>query len=313
MSDTRGARDLADLWRALPAAVLVYPAAAWRLERGLNVLSDTLRAHAWRDHCAAFELDSCADRGCGCVHPGRCVADGLFPMKIGGGTPSWRMATLFVHWLPTQSQLRLLALGEVGCRALGWAARCLQREQGLTNATPLAAATLADFALPVAERWQLTFVTPWLVSKGTAATNTPPDAAAIAYELNKALRLRAYKLTALCLMAQPTQRLVAHLTHYVADALLPTGLGVEEADVVATPLALASQGNRARFVAMTWSGQVILQVSPMVLPWLNILALCGGGENADKGFGGIELTPLASGNSGTMPRHDHPPSSVTSQ
>ena len=37
---------------------------------------------------------------------------------------------------------------------------------------------------------------------------------------------------------------------------------------------------------------MVLRVEPAVLPWLTLIALCGGGENADKGFGGVELLPL---------------------
>ncbi|MCI0356339.1 MAG: hypothetical protein L0099_15070, partial [Acidobacteria bacterium] len=122
--EVRGARDLAELWRALPAAALRYPAAS--LPSGLDVptLSDTLRARAWREHCTAETLASCAEYGHDCLHAdqSRCRADILFPMRLGGGAQKWRMATLFAQWWPSMAVLHLIALGETACGELGWAA-----------------------------------------------------------------------------------------------------------------------------------------------------------------------------------------------
>jgi hypothetical protein len=67
---------------------------------------------------------------------------------------------------------------------------------------------------------------------------------------------------------------------------------VDGARVEAQPLDLKSMGNASRFQALTWSGEAVLRVAEDVLPWLSLLAICGGGENADKGFGGVELIPL---------------------
>lgn len=290
--EIRGARDLADLWRALPAAALAYPAAACPPEVGLSALGDTLRARAWREHCASTTLEPCAEQGRDCAQSGRCRADALFPVRIGGGAPSWRMATLFVRWRPTLEQLHLIALGTPACEALGWSARCLRERHRLDGAASLPVTTLGDLELVGATRWGLTFVTPWLVGKGHPETGAPPEAETVAHELRKAMRLRAHKLSALCLDDTRAQRLAAHLAHHVAEALLPGGLSVERAEVEPVPLALASRGNGASFAALTWSGRAILRVAPAVLPWLTLIALCGGGENADKGFGGIELTPL---------------------
>ncbi|MCC6135179.1 MAG: hypothetical protein LM550_10790 [Candidatus Contendobacter sp.] len=292
--EVRGARDLAALWRMLPAAVLRYPAAALPPGLGLNALSDTLRARAWRDHCASVELTSCADAGrsCSLANDGRCQADVLFPFKIGGGSPAWRMATLAVQWRPALAELRLIALGEIAGRSLGWAARCLREHFQMVDAEPLPVATLADLELQGSDRWRLTFVTPWLVSKNPREGITAPDAATVAHELRKAMRIRAHKLTALCAQEETWQRLGAHLAHHVADALLPRGLTVEQADVTATPLPMVSRGNRGVFESVTWNGHATLRVEEEILPWLSLIATCGGGENADKGFGGIELSPL---------------------
>ena len=290
--EVRGARDLTNLWRELPAAVLAYPASAWSPERGLATLSDTLRARAWREHCAAATVPSCAERGQNCERPGHCRADALFPMNIGGGAPSWRQATLFVQWRPALDQWHLIALGAQAGDSLGWAARCLRERHGLEGAAPLPVSTLADLELTGATRWRLTFVTPWLVDKGRLETSPSPDTETVAHELRKAMRLRAHKLTALCFDDARAQRLASHLAHHVAEARLPDGLRVEQAQIEPHPLALASRGNGASFVALTWSGQAMLRVEPDILPWLSLIALSGGGENADKGFGGIELTPL---------------------
>ena len=290
--EVRGAPDLAELWRGLPSAALAYPISAWPPERGLAMLSDTLRARAWREHCASTTPDSCADRGRNCAQPGRCRADVLFPMKLGGGTPSWRMATLFVQWYPALGQLRLIALGTAACKSLGWAARCLRERHGLEGAEPLAVSTLADLELSGARRWGLNFVTPWLVGKGRTEASVRPDADTVALELRKAMRMRAHKVSALCHDDERAQRLTGHLVHHVADALLTDGLTVEGAGVEALPLTLTSRGNGSSFAALTWGGHAVLSVEPPVLPWLSLIALCGGGENADKGFGGIELTAL---------------------
>lgn len=293
-AEVRGARDLVALWRALPAAALGYPAAAVPPGLGLSALGDTLRARAWWEHCAAPTLLSCADlgRSCALAGPGACLADALFPMRIGGGAPSWRMATLAVQWRPAHAQLRLVALGETACGMLGWAARCLHAQHRLAGGEPLPVATLADLEPTGAGRWRLTFVTPWVVGKNLGGAAATPDATAVARELRKAIRTRAHKLTALCARDQTWQRIGAHLAHHVAEALLPGGLAVDEVRVEARPLDLASRGNAARFQALTWSGEVVLRVDEAVLPWLGLVAICGGGSNADKGFGGVELTPL---------------------
>jgi hypothetical protein len=294
-AEVRGARDLVALWRALPAAALGYPAAAVPPDLGLSALGDTLRARAWREHCAAPALASCADLGHSCAQAGSgpCLADALFPMRIGGGAPSWRMVTLVVQWRPALAQLRLIALGQTARGMLGWAARCLHGQHGLVGAEPLPVVTLGDLEPTGAARWRLTFVTPWLVGKNLGGTVAAPDAAAVARELRKAIRTSAHKLTALCARDETWQRIGAHLAHHVAEALLPGGLAVEEVRVEAQPLDLASRGNAARFQALTWSGEVVLRVDEAVLPWLGLVAIRGGGENADKGFGGVELTPLS--------------------
>jgi hypothetical protein len=292
--EVRGARDLVALWRALPAAGLRYPAAALPPGLGLSDLSGILRARAWREHCAAAAPASCAETGRTCMHgdTGRCRADVLFPFRVGGGTPQWRMATLSVQWQPGLGELRLMALGETACGALDWAARCLREHHGLRGAQPLGVATLADLEVRGATRWRLTFVTPWLVGKNPGVVTERPDAATVAHEVRKAMRVRAHKVTALCAREAIWQRLGSHLALRVADELLPRGLTVEHAEVDATPLAMASQGNAGAFTALTWSGHAMLGVAAEVLPWLSLIATCGGGENADKGFGGIELTPL---------------------
>ncbi|MBF0160059.1 MAG: hypothetical protein HQL58_11115 [Magnetococcales bacterium] len=66
-----------------------------------------------------------------------------------------------------------------------------------------------------------------------------------------------------------------------------------QVDIEPLQLQLTSQGNVSDFTALTWNGYVSLRVNEALLPWLSLLALCGGGENADKGFGGIELIPLS--------------------
>lgn len=292
-TEIRGARDLVELWRDLPLGMLAYPRASGPPDLGLAVLSDTLRARAWREHCTAAEVQSCAERGQNCRHPQHCRADALFPVALGGGAPSWRMASLFIHDRPRLEQQHLIALGATACDALGWAARVLRDHHGLCQTQPLPVTRLAEVELSGARHWQLNLVTPWLVSKGRAADDhQPPEVKTLAHELRKAMRLRAHKLTALCLHDPRAQRLAAHLAHHVAEALLPQAVQVEQAEIHPEPLALASRGNGARFTATTWTGWARLRVEPDAWPWLTLIALCGGGENADKGFGGIEVQPL---------------------
>ena len=289
--EVRGARDLATLWWGLPVAVIAYPKSAWSVEDGLATLSDTLRGRSWREHCVSRTLESCAEQGKDCIHPGNCHGDALFPMKIGGGAPSWRMATLFVQWRPMLAQWHLIALGAKACDSLGWASRCLRERHGLEGGVRLPVSTLADLQLAGGQCWELRFVTPWIVGKGGQA-DAVTNCEGVTHELRKALRTRAHKISALCLGEEFIQRITGHLVHHVASTLLHQGLVVESAELESAPLALASRGNGSRFVALTWTGRVKLRVEPAVLPWLSLLALCGGGENADKGFGAVELIPV---------------------
>ncbi len=147
--EVRGARDLVALWRALPAAGMRYPAAALPPGLGLSALTGILRARAWRDHCASASPASCAETGrtCAQANSGRCRADALFPFRIGGGTPKWRMATLTVQWRPVLGQLRLIALGETACGALDWAVRCLREHHGLKGRGRITPGSYADIVL----------------------------------------------------------------------------------------------------------------------------------------------------------------------
>jgi hypothetical protein len=38
-------------------------------------------------------------------------------------------------------------------------------------------------------------------------------------------------------------------------------------------------------------GFVTMNVGLQALPWLGLLSIAGGGESADKGFGGVSLSP----------------------
>lgn len=291
-SEVRGARDLAELWRALPAAVLQYPVAG-PPGPGLAALSGALRNQAWNDHCAAAP-DSCNKPGRSCrqANQGRCRADALFPAQIGGGAQSWRMATLFLHWRPSFGEMHLIALGETACAEFGWAARCLRGQHGLEGGRVLDVSCFADLELAGALLWRLTFVTPWVVGKNLRCEAALPNAETVAHELIKGMRARAHKLTALCTRDSIWQRLGGHLALHIADVLLPAALSVEEICIEEVLLPLQSRGNHSRFEAHAWTGEITLAVSEPLLPWLSLLAICGGGKNADKGFGSVELKPL---------------------
>jgi hypothetical protein len=292
-AEPRGARDLVALWGNLPVGMLRYPMAGLPEGLGLSQISDTLRKQAWRAHCAAGAKPACAEAGRACplAGMGRCRADQLFPMHLGGGAPQWRMATLFIQYLPRAAELRLVALGDAACAELRWAGECLSGQHRLPEAHFAdGCKKFADVVLAPCERWRLCFVTPWLVRKNGSEPSAMPDL--LAEELGKSIRARAHKFSALCATEATAQRLAGHLAHYIADALLPAQLRIESARVNEETLPLASRGNGGAFAATAWSGEATLAISPALLPWLSLLALCGGGENADKGFGVVELTPL---------------------
>lgn len=296
-SEVRGARDLVELWRGLPAAGLRYALPMTDTPPDLTVLSDWLRARAWRDHCAELAPVSCVERGCDCPHANRggCRADVLFPMRLGGGARTWRMATLFFQGWPATRTLHLIALGATACEELGWAAHGLCQRFGLGVPERLPVTCFGDLELRGANRFRLRFVTPWVVGKGERGQDRgqAPDAAAVARELGKSLRSRAHKLTALCSRDSLWQRLGGHLVHHVADALLPEALVVEAVSIQSPSLPPARSLTNGRvFQEVAWLGEARLSAAPALLPWLTLLALCGGGENADKGKGRVELLPL---------------------
>ena len=148
-------------------------------------------------------------------------------------------------------------------------------------------------------RWRFRFVTPWIVSKerrgGRALEGEEAgvDTPAVARELAKSLTARAHKFTALSARETVWQRVGGHFAHYVADALLPGGFRIENVSITRNPIRLSSAGNAKIFSALTWEGEVTLVISEPLLPWFSLLALCGGGENAGKGFGGVELIPIS--------------------
>ena len=323
--EVRGARDLAELWRGVPAAALRYSPAASTPPPDLADLSDWLRARAWRDHCANgheatghptddeglsrdFHANpvpaSCADRGRDCPRAdlGQCRADVLFPMRLGGGARTWRMATLFLQGWPSTGALHLIALGATAVEEMDWAAGRLGQWPALGTPVRLPVTCFGDLELRQASRYRLRLVTPWVVGKGErdlglglgVDLGKAPDAAMVTRELTKSLRSRAHKFTALCSGDHLWQRLGGHLVHHVADTLLPDALRVEEVHLQPATLAPArSRSNANAFQELAWLGEMIISATPALLPWLTLLALCGGGENADKGKGRVELLPMA--------------------
>ena len=296
--DVRGARDLAALWRALPVAGLRYATLPPGTGRETTSVANLLRGWAWRDHCIAPTGTACADRrrSCALAQTGRCRADAVFPVSVGGGLPSWRMSSLVPKWLPASGELWLIGLGEAAGDLLGWAARRLGEGIGLDAPEPLPVSCFGDLELRGSLRWRLRILTPWIVDK-QALGKMPAEGGvapveAVTHELRKALRVRGHKFTALCGGDEQSQRLGSHLAHHVADALLPVGVSVEDVRMRVASSGLRSRGNQSRFQALALSGEAVLSVAPPALPWLTLIALCGGGENADEGFGAVELTGL---------------------
>ncbi len=294
--EVRGAQDLVELWRTLPVSMLRYPASTLASAHGTAVLSDILRARAWREHCAAATTVSCVESGNSCAMVDRncCRADVLFPAQIGGGAQKWRMATMFLQWRPSVQELHLISVGETACEELDWAARCLREHHELDAALSTNVTHYGDLEFRGTKHWRLVFVTPWLVFKSKrtiTSLESKPDAIAIAHEIGKSLRERAKKFTALCSREATWQKLTCHLAHHVTNALLPTAFSIDQVRIEPQRLKLSSRGNGGMFNALVWNGDVTLSVDETLLPWLSILSICGGGENADKGFGSVELIP----------------------
>lgn len=299
-AEVRGARDLVALWRRLPAAVLRYPMRKLPEELGLAALCNELRACAWRERCAAAQAPACADvpQRCAQADRGICRADVLFPASVGGGALAWRMATLFPQWRPRVGELRLVALGEVACDELRWASARLAAWSGLRRAGRAAAQCFADLELTGATRWRVEVVTPWVVDKARGARSPVAGKCLsrddVAHELRKSMAARAHKLTALCARDPLLQRIGGHLARYASEPLLAREFGVVEAEV--EPLRLPGEhlGRRGKpYDVLAWTGAVVVEASDAALPWLTLLDLCGGGENADKGFGSVEIRPCA--------------------
>ncbi len=295
-NEVRGARDLADLWRLMPIGILRYGMP--EPVRGLDPLSvsDFLRPRAWREHCARPDCPSCADleHSCALAGDGSCRADMLFPMYIGGGAPSWRMARFLPRWMPQMAELQIVALGEPACNELGWAARTLSEQFGLRPIVPAELKCFSDIELRESGFWRMQLTTPWLLGKNQTPALPTPTADDVTGEIAKSLKVRAHKFTALCSADLIWQSLGGHLVHHVADALLPGTLSVLSCTVRSLQRDSSSRSNGGKFVEIAWEGAASIRADETVLPWLTVLALCGGGENADKGFGGVELTPLAS-------------------
>lgn len=291
-SEVRGARDLGMLWHNLPAAALRYPLSA---QPDLGSLSDALRARAWREHCAEAKPKSCAERGENCpkADQGICHADLLFPMRLGGGVQKWRMATLFLQWWPSMGVLHLIALGQTAVDSLPWAAAFLHQQHGLTEPAALPVFSFGDLELHGAHHWRLRFITPWVVGKQKSSEQQSPNQATVKHELGKAMLARAYKLTALCAEQAIWQRLGGHLVHHIAEDLLDKALRVDEVRVRYTAdMPGFSVSNDNAYIEQTWDGEITLFADEVLLPWLTLLAICGGGENVDKGKGRVELLPL---------------------
>jgi hypothetical protein len=295
VTKVRGARDLVELWRALPAGALRYAVSSLPYNLNLVALSGTLRARAWREHCAAAPA-ICVEHGRNCLHAdeGGCRADVLFPMlRTSGGAKNWRMATLFIRWWPSVGALHLIALGQTARDAMIWAARCIEERNGLGAAEPLAVSSFADLELRGASHWRLTFVSPWLIKQREAhAAHHAPDAATVAYELANSMKNRAKKLTSLCIGKPLWQRLGTHLADHVSEALMRAVLHIEDVRISVIADKETSFSNKQEYKTLKWTGHVILRIEEGALPWLSLLAVCGGGENADKGFGALELIPL---------------------
>jgi hypothetical protein len=271
---------------------MYYPLPAAGRALFLSDVIDKLRGLAWREHCARATAGEacCIEAGDNCrfMDKASCRADMLFPAALGGGAKPWRMATLFVHYLPKRGAVRLLALGPLAAESVRWADGCLREHFGLTGGVDGNACCLGDLQLPPAGEWTVHFVTPWRVNKHVRQTGTVPSKELIEEELRKALRIRAHKVSALSAGDMALQRFASHLAHHLAAAA-GSSLRVETADILQQELPQTSRGNGKEFDVTAWTGMATVTSPHDLSPWLTLLHLCGGGENPDKGFGGVEV------------------------
>lgn len=292
--EIRGAAELAAWWSRVPIGVLKFEVDAPPAEDWPIGLAGRLRHLIWRQ-CCAEPGQACADRKISCRAPDGCRADRAIPVRIGGGAPSWRMAAIMLRWLPSLNELALVGLGAHAIEELAWLGRWLESERALTLVS--ADRTSLDRLLPAhAGRWTLRLVTPWLAGKhggGARADGGAPDEATVATKLADSVLARGHKFTSLALAGNPAQALGSHLAHHVGRQILMQALRIAAVRLAAPagPLWLESRSNGQRFTGQAWVGEFDLDVDPPGLPWLALLALCGVGENADEGYGGLELAP----------------------
>lgn len=291
----RGAPDLVGLWRSLPAAGIRYRAPGMTTSLMKNLNND-LRARAWRELCTS-PPPPCIEKPQNCQYADqrRCLADVMFPLpKHCGGPQNWRMATLFPRWWPSVDYVYLIGVGTTARESVDWAGSRLDGQYGLGTAERLDVSSFGDVELGAATRWRLTIVLPWQIkARGARNSHRMPDEKTVAHELINSMKNRAKKYTSLCIDHPLQQRLGAHLAHYVSEAILYEALMVECVSIKAEPPVTERSGtNRQSYDVIRWTGTAELKIEEGALPWLSLLAIFGGGDNADHGYGSLELFPL---------------------
>jgi len=306
--------ELTALWHELPVSMVRFPAPADWTWRQLLQAHNVLRTAAWNERCSAVSARPCRElpqMRCLQLNRGTCAADVLIPMSPGGGSESWRVATLRLIWRPAARDIQLIAIGATAVQEVGWAMRTLRKELDWQGTPDPGVCLLDDLRLPEARAWRITTVSPWVYDKQPSADGKvslrlererasvapkpvpSPSKQQVGIELCQDLSLRARRLTSLCSADARWQLIGAELVRGLSNEWLPLAIAVDQCQLSAPNLELVERGsNGGEFGLMAFEGYLDITVAAWALPWLSLLPIFGLGTNPDKGYGAVELQPL---------------------
>lgn len=260
-----------------------------------------LRHRLWRSHCAASAsagTAKCRDVGLACKIPGSCLADRWLPLPASSRNASWRMANLFVRAYPDSGELALWVIGELSDTERASLVLDMHPWVG-ERQNDYRHASLSNFSPKIAGRYRMKLITPWVLEK-IAPHRQPRTVDNFALRLRESLERRMQKFASLATRhaigsgQEDIETLLGFTARYVAQHLLPGGLELEASSIEPSAFGIpsGSNGRLVPHVVANAGGTATLHISEQALPWMGLLVIAGGGESPDKGFGGIELSPV---------------------